>query len=315
MISAILVSFLLYQHAPLVSAGPKLTNDAFSRPIDLVEIAPGDCWVLDQGERTVFHLKNDGISSQIGRRGQGPGEFQAPIEITQHGELLLIYDKGKGTLASFTNAGAFVSETKIARATSGQFLRDRIILHTPLTKNLFQVFDFLGNQISVIGTGMGEFLDLKRISAYLKIFHSTEDTLHFVSQDGQRISKATLADGHISVRPSLGFDFSEFMRKKEVRTLSIGRFTIENEQPIQSLAYHQDVTWLIVKNERESKNGEESTYLIGFNSLGKLVYFSLTPYYVRKLSIQKGKMYLFNFDEAFVAGFHIPTIAGNHTHR
>ncbi len=75
----------------LETADPNL---AFASPYDVVVDSKGNIYVLDQRNTRIQKLAPDGTFRQtIGRRGQGPGDFQAPFSMDIDGaDRLFVYD-------------------------------------------------------------------------------------------------------------------------------------------------------------------------------------------------------------------------------
>jgi hypothetical protein len=69
-------------------------NLAFASPYDVVVDSKGNIYVLDQRNTRIQKLAPDGTFRQtIGRRGQGPGDFQAPFSMDIDGaDRLFVYD-------------------------------------------------------------------------------------------------------------------------------------------------------------------------------------------------------------------------------
>lgn len=68
---------------------------------------------LKAQENYIFILNQDGrLISAFGRKGQGPGEFQSPLELTiSNQDEVFITDRGK--VAMFSNSGQFIREFRI----------------------------------------------------------------------------------------------------------------------------------------------------------------------------------------------------------
>lgn len=68
---------------------------------------------LKAKENYIFILDKDGFfKSAFGRKGQGPGEFQSPLELAiSNQDELFITDRGK--VAVFSNTGQFIKEFRI----------------------------------------------------------------------------------------------------------------------------------------------------------------------------------------------------------
>jgi 6-bladed beta-propeller len=74
--------------------GEKDPNLAFSSPYDVIRDTSGNIYVLDIGNTQIQKLDAEGkFLKTIGRRGQGPGEFQSPSSMDIDGENnLFVFD-------------------------------------------------------------------------------------------------------------------------------------------------------------------------------------------------------------------------------
>jgi hypothetical protein len=96
--------------------GEKSANDFFGKINDIDVLADGTILVLDGRERTLRRFKPDGTYlPNIGRPGQGPGEFQSPrlISVAPGTEDIAVVDFQK--IHVFRASGEFLRSISVAR--------------------------------------------------------------------------------------------------------------------------------------------------------------------------------------------------------
>lgn len=88
----------------------------FIGPADVAVGADGGVFVLDFSDNNLKIFDAHGTFLKVvGRKGQGPGEFNMPSELAVAGDRLAVWDMGNRRLALLTRAGEFI-ESKDAAA-------------------------------------------------------------------------------------------------------------------------------------------------------------------------------------------------------
>jgi hypothetical protein len=71
-------------------------NLSFNNPTDIVQDSAGNLYILDSGNKRIQKVNSEGkFIKTIGRKGQGPGEFQAAYSLDIDNEdNLFVFDMG-----------------------------------------------------------------------------------------------------------------------------------------------------------------------------------------------------------------------------
>lgn len=78
----------------------------FNMPSDLVVTQEGEIVISDSGDNQIVILDRVGnLLKRIGRRGQGPSEFNHPGKIGVLGDNILVYDAGNSRIQMITKTG------------------------------------------------------------------------------------------------------------------------------------------------------------------------------------------------------------------
>lgn len=95
---------------------PKDPNLAFGSPKDVVVDSQGNIYVLDQRNTWIQKLSPEGeFLMSIGRRGQGPGDFQAPFSMDiDDADRLYVFDYGNRRIQVMTPEGKAETEIKLS---------------------------------------------------------------------------------------------------------------------------------------------------------------------------------------------------------
>ncbi len=84
-------------------------NMAFYRPIAVVAADNGNIFVVESGARRVQMFSPEGeFLKTLGKEGQGPGEFQRPMQATIAGDRLVVFDGLGRRLSIWTDDGEHV---------------------------------------------------------------------------------------------------------------------------------------------------------------------------------------------------------------
>lgn len=87
---------------------------AFFRVRGIAVDEDGNIYVLDDGDYHVHVFDHSGTHVRtLGRKGQGPGEFQDPTAIAVAGDRLVVSDGGTKRLISWTLDGQHVSDSRL----------------------------------------------------------------------------------------------------------------------------------------------------------------------------------------------------------
>jgi 6-bladed beta-propeller protein len=96
---------------PLYRVGWAAEDPAFQRVSSGALLRDGSVAMFDEGSKTLFLLAANGTGiTEVGREGEGPGEFQAgeSVEVGA-GDTLVVYDPRLRRLSSFDRSGRFLS--------------------------------------------------------------------------------------------------------------------------------------------------------------------------------------------------------------
>ena len=96
-------------------------NLSFYDPNDIVQDSAGNIYVLDSGNIRIQKLNSDGkFIKTIGRKGQGPGEFQAPesMDIDKQ-DNLFVFDFLRRRIEVFSSEGKPLNTIKFPVASAG----------------------------------------------------------------------------------------------------------------------------------------------------------------------------------------------------
>ena len=103
---------------------PELTIDDDSMPediffesaVDWISDKEGYVYILDYRANNIKKFDSLGkYMASIGRKGQGPGEFNMPFGITIANNRLIIWDMGNMRLSALTLEGEFIKSVKVLR--------------------------------------------------------------------------------------------------------------------------------------------------------------------------------------------------------
>lgn len=96
--------------------GPAATGpEQFGSVQGIVVASDGSIWVADRQSADVRVFEHDGSHrTTIGRRGDGPGEFQVIRLLGEAGDSIAVVDDRGGRLSWFDRSGALLSDTRIA---------------------------------------------------------------------------------------------------------------------------------------------------------------------------------------------------------
>lgn len=89
----------------------------FESAIDSVSDKDGYVYILDYRANNIKKFDASGkYAATIGRKGQGPGEFNMPFGMTVANDRLIIWDMGNIRLSTFSLEGEFIKSVKILRS-------------------------------------------------------------------------------------------------------------------------------------------------------------------------------------------------------
>jgi hypothetical protein len=85
------------------------------RPVEMVALPGCEIWVGDSGNATVYRWSCNGQPlGRVGRRGEGPGEFNLPAPMARlRGDTVAVLDQPMGRLSLFDRRGRFIRSEPI----------------------------------------------------------------------------------------------------------------------------------------------------------------------------------------------------------
>ncbi len=108
-----------------ITESPEREEVIFSqiRSIDVDE--SGRLYILDQGEAHVYVFDADGnYIKSIGKKGQGPGEFNLPFTMTVTGDQELVVEDLRSKINFYSLEGNFIREIKTAKESALRIFMD-----------------------------------------------------------------------------------------------------------------------------------------------------------------------------------------------
>ncbi len=138
-------------------------NYMFHLPTDVIVAENGNIYILDSGNHRIQKFDSNGkYISTIGRKGQGPGEFNSPIGIRLDSkEFIYVLDQGNHRIQVFSTKDKYLKSfsNPTFSPTFGLVGDDRILLNTGLSnssndqfnQNIFGLFSHEGNILKAFG--------------------------------------------------------------------------------------------------------------------------------------------------------------------
>ncbi len=114
-----------WQLTQVASIGPKSLSetgspDEFGRVYDVALGPDGNVFVADGANREIRVFGLDGVHRRtLGRKGEGPGEFDGLYSVAWLGDRLLALDPHLGRISEFSAEGAYRGQRRIRGALSG----------------------------------------------------------------------------------------------------------------------------------------------------------------------------------------------------
>lgn len=86
------------------------------RPVEMVAVPRCEIWVADAGNATIYRWTCNGQpAGKVGRRGEGPGEFNLPAPMARlRGDTIAVLDQPLGRLSLFDRSGRFIRSEQVA---------------------------------------------------------------------------------------------------------------------------------------------------------------------------------------------------------
>lgn len=127
LIAGALVPSLLYGQTsnpptlvPLWEVTASAVEDHLIMPMDAALDASGRVWVADAACPCLRIFSRQGTMQSVGRRGQGPGEFDSPMEITIATDgTVYVADRAAQKILQFDEQGVFLSDVRTTVRTAG----------------------------------------------------------------------------------------------------------------------------------------------------------------------------------------------------
>jgi hypothetical protein len=263
-------------------------NLAFDSPLDMAVDPAGNAFILDSGNKRIQVFGPDGkYVRTIGRRGQGPGEFESlsSISIDRQGNFHVL-DSAQRRIQVFTPRGEVLKTTPITKL---RIDRMRILGSGPIVAQVSIIFgmggvakekaqpklvDLLGPDLEVVGE-FGEPFDYgdemtNRIgnSWYFDVDGEDHICLCFVYQN--RIERYT-PEGKLLWRADRELSYSTKLIEKgrqEVTANSTRYFAPKLNRVTDALAADEKGRIWVVTRDRQIRKEEEVTIMVSGSVAG-----------------------------------------------
>jgi len=91
-----------------------LESERIAQPSDLAVAPDGRLWIADGQAKQVVSVAPDGTDARVlGREGEGPGEFRAPVAIAAGADRIRVLDAMNGRVDDFTLGGEFLADHRV----------------------------------------------------------------------------------------------------------------------------------------------------------------------------------------------------------
>lgn len=101
---------------PEIRLGSVDGNVTFTRIVEAAPAPEGRIHVLDQNDAVVRRFTADGApAGSVGRKGEGPGEFDLPTAMGFLGDTLWVVDRGHERMSLFSSDGALLGDHALPR--------------------------------------------------------------------------------------------------------------------------------------------------------------------------------------------------------
>lgn len=166
-------------------------NKGFGRPTGL-QIIGDKLFIVDTGQNKIFMFDLEGkYISEFGKRGNGPGEFNYPVQLSGSNTLFVV-DALNYRVQNIELAGNFISEFGKVGNAAGSFANpksiaidsDKNIYVTDALMDNFQIFNDKGELLLVVGSkgiNDGEFMNPSGITI------DKNDTIYIVDSLNKRL--------------------------------------------------------------------------------------------------------------------------------
>ena len=169
----------------------------FAFPQDVSVDSFGNVFVTDLGNRRIEKFDNNGnFLFTFGTKGNGDGQFNAPIGIAINRNSIYVVDNAQNEIQKFDSTGKFVTKWGGQGTNHGQFLLPQGVAVDPsgdvyvadTGNSRIEKFNATGNFLLTIGQsglGDGQFLSPRAIAA------DSQGSIYVVDSGGNRVEKFT----------------------------------------------------------------------------------------------------------------------------
>ncbi len=146
----------------------KMKSAVISQLHNAVELS-GKYYVLDRRQKKIFVFNNKKFLFSFAQAGQGPGDLENPITISEDGLYLYSIDLYTGRVSVFKKNGKFHHSFKLKEHPSSRVLallgdigiyNNKLIVITKRGEDFFRVYDMKGNLDKIVSKEKEDFKEL-----------------------------------------------------------------------------------------------------------------------------------------------------------
>lgn len=239
---------------------PSKASDLYlASPTKMQMDEEGNIFVIDQKLSSIMQFDSSGDAvRQIGRQGQGPGEFKLPHSFVYNSGKLFIVDQGNKRVQIVKVSGEFISSFKMYRIIDEiVYTGERIIGQEDFMSHelgifrLLSAFDLEGKRVRGFGQPIGDVLGIPglppdasnvRIRVYkgkIYVIYRYYPILQIYSQDGEILETHKLAVGSL---PKKNYSLKSILRRPGIIDLRYLFLAFDvNEDGVFACLYRDDI--------------------------------------------------------------------------